>query len=176
MAAAPFRSLGALAASALSGHLHHRRQLLIASGQDCGQIALALLPPRASWPPPGRRGRLKAGLPKCGATRGRLIDHRLTKSNACLSAAQRRSAVFSPYCPLPDASDLHPQMLKSAGELFYDCNQSGEQNIIFSVVTYQFKKRRRYTAILSFLWIHYFHDHFLFTDFESLDAAYGHES
>jgi hypothetical protein len=30
-----------------------------------------------------------------------------------------------------------------------------------------------YTAILSFLWIHYYHDHFLFTDFESLDAAYG---
>ena len=30
-----------------------------------------------------------------------------------------------------------------------------------------------YTAILSFLWIHYFHDHFLFTDFESLDDAYG---
>ncbi|MCU0511894.1 MAG: hypothetical protein MUE40_04910 [Anaerolineae bacterium] len=29
-----------------------------------------------------------------------------------------------------------------------------------------------YTAILSFLWIHYFHDHFLFTDFESLDKAY----
>lgn len=29
-----------------------------------------------------------------------------------------------------------------------------------------------YTAILSFLWIHYYHDHFLFTDFESLDAAY----
>jgi len=33
-----------------------------------------------------------------------------------------------------------------------------------------------YTAILSFLWIHYFHDHFLFTDFESLDAAYGQEA
>lgn len=33
-----------------------------------------------------------------------------------------------------------------------------------------------YTAILSFLWIHYFHDHFLFTDFESLDAAYGHDN
>ncbi|XWX04960.1 hypothetical protein VZO05_05265 [Aggregatilineales bacterium SYSU G02658] len=32
-----------------------------------------------------------------------------------------------------------------------------------------------YTAILSFLWIHYYHDHFLFTDFESLDAAYVHE-
>ncbi len=32
-----------------------------------------------------------------------------------------------------------------------------------------------YTAILSFLWIHYYHDHFLFTDFESLDAAYAHE-
>jgi hypothetical protein len=30
-----------------------------------------------------------------------------------------------------------------------------------------------YTAILSFLWIHYYHDHFLFTDFEALDAAYG---
>lgn len=29
-----------------------------------------------------------------------------------------------------------------------------------------------YTAILSFLWIHYYHDHFLFTDFESLDDAY----
>jgi len=29
-----------------------------------------------------------------------------------------------------------------------------------------------YTSILSFLWIHYFHDHFLFTDFESLDGAY----
>ena len=29
-----------------------------------------------------------------------------------------------------------------------------------------------YTSILSFLWIHYFHDHFLFTDFESLDVAY----
>ncbi len=29
-----------------------------------------------------------------------------------------------------------------------------------------------YTAILSFLWIHYFHDHFLFTDFETLDGAY----
>jgi hypothetical protein len=27
-----------------------------------------------------------------------------------------------------------------------------------------------YTAILSFLWIHYYHDHFLFTDFEALDA------
>ena len=26
-----------------------------------------------------------------------------------------------------------------------------------------------YTAILSFLWIHYYHDHFLFTDFEALD-------
>lgn len=33
-----------------------------------------------------------------------------------------------------------------------------------------------YTAILSFLWIHYFHDHFLFTDFESLDGAYGKEA
>jgi hypothetical protein len=30
-----------------------------------------------------------------------------------------------------------------------------------------------YTAILSFLWIHYYHDHFLFTNFESLDQAYG---
>jgi len=29
-----------------------------------------------------------------------------------------------------------------------------------------------YTAILSFLWIHYYHDHFLFTDFEALDDAY----
>jgi hypothetical protein len=29
-----------------------------------------------------------------------------------------------------------------------------------------------YTAILSFLWIHYYHDHFLFTNFESLDDAY----
>jgi len=29
-----------------------------------------------------------------------------------------------------------------------------------------------YTAILSFLWIHYYHDHFLFTDFEALDKAY----
>lgn len=29
-----------------------------------------------------------------------------------------------------------------------------------------------YTAILSFLWIHYYHDHFLFTNFEALDAAY----
>ncbi len=28
-----------------------------------------------------------------------------------------------------------------------------------------------YTAILSFLWIHYYHDHFLFTDFEVLDGA-----
>jgi hypothetical protein len=26
-----------------------------------------------------------------------------------------------------------------------------------------------YTAILSFLWIHYYHDHFLFTDFEAID-------
>ncbi|GAB1421820.1 hypothetical protein MASR2M15_20110 [Anaerolineales bacterium] len=33
-----------------------------------------------------------------------------------------------------------------------------------------------YTAILSFLWIHYYHDHFLFTNFESLDAAYGSSS
>lgn len=31
-----------------------------------------------------------------------------------------------------------------------------------------------YTAILSFLWIHYYHDHFLFTDFEALDDAYAH--
>lgn len=31
-----------------------------------------------------------------------------------------------------------------------------------------------YTAILSFLWIHYYHDHFLFTDFEALDGAYAH--
>lgn len=30
-----------------------------------------------------------------------------------------------------------------------------------------------YTAILSFLWIHYYHDHFLFTDFEALDDAYS---
>lgn len=30
-----------------------------------------------------------------------------------------------------------------------------------------------YTSILSFLWIHYYHDHFLFTDFEALDTAYG---
>jgi hypothetical protein len=30
-----------------------------------------------------------------------------------------------------------------------------------------------YTAILSFLWIHYYHDHFLFTDFEALDKAYA---
>ncbi len=30
-----------------------------------------------------------------------------------------------------------------------------------------------YTAILSFLWIHYYHDHFLFTNFEVLDRAYG---
>jgi hypothetical protein len=30
-----------------------------------------------------------------------------------------------------------------------------------------------YTAILSFLWIHYYHDHFLFTDFEALDKAYS---
>jgi len=29
-----------------------------------------------------------------------------------------------------------------------------------------------YTSILAFLWIHYYHDHFLFTDFESLDGAY----
>ncbi len=30
-----------------------------------------------------------------------------------------------------------------------------------------------YTAILSFLWIHYYHDHFLFTNFEALDKAYA---
>ena len=31
-----------------------------------------------------------------------------------------------------------------------------------------------YTSVLSFLWIHYYHDHFLFTDFEALDdAQYG---
>jgi hypothetical protein len=30
-----------------------------------------------------------------------------------------------------------------------------------------------YTAILSFLWIHYYHDHFLFTNFEALDKAYS---
>ncbi len=30
-----------------------------------------------------------------------------------------------------------------------------------------------YTAILSFLWIHYYHDHFLFTNFEALDGAYA---
>jgi hypothetical protein len=29
-----------------------------------------------------------------------------------------------------------------------------------------------YTAILSFLWIHYYHDHFLFTNFEALDVGY----
>ncbi len=29
-----------------------------------------------------------------------------------------------------------------------------------------------YTSILSFLWIHYYHDHFLFTNFEALDFAY----
>jgi hypothetical protein len=29
-----------------------------------------------------------------------------------------------------------------------------------------------YTSILSFLWIHYYHDHFLFTNFEVLDDAY----
>ncbi len=28
-----------------------------------------------------------------------------------------------------------------------------------------------YSAILSFLWIHYYHDHFLFTDFEALAPA-----
>jgi hypothetical protein len=26
-----------------------------------------------------------------------------------------------------------------------------------------------YTAILCFLWIHYYHDHFLFTDFEAIE-------
>lgn len=29
-----------------------------------------------------------------------------------------------------------------------------------------------YTSILSFLWIHYYHDHFLFTNFEALDGAF----
>ena len=29
-----------------------------------------------------------------------------------------------------------------------------------------------YTSVLSFLWIHYYHDHFLFTNFEALDIAY----
>lgn len=29
-----------------------------------------------------------------------------------------------------------------------------------------------YTAILPFLWIHYYHDHFLFTNFEALDLGY----
>jgi hypothetical protein len=34
-----------------------------------------------------------------------------------------------------------------------------------------------YTAILSFLWIHYYHDHFLFTDFEVLDGVqYGKDA
>ncbi|MBW4435752.1 MAG: hypothetical protein KME04_01365 [Pleurocapsa minor GSE-CHR-MK-17-07R] len=32
-----------------------------------------------------------------------------------------------------------------------------------------------YTAILSFLWIHYYHDHFLFTNFEALDDAFYNE-
>ncbi len=32
-----------------------------------------------------------------------------------------------------------------------------------------------YTSILSFLWIHYYHDHFLFTNFEALDEAFGIE-
>jgi len=32
-----------------------------------------------------------------------------------------------------------------------------------------------YTAILCFLWVHYYHDHFLFTDFEALNRA-GHVS
>ncbi len=31
-----------------------------------------------------------------------------------------------------------------------------------------------YTAILSFLWIHYYHDHFLFTNFEALDDSFQH--
>jgi len=30
-----------------------------------------------------------------------------------------------------------------------------------------------YTSILAFLWIHYYHDHFLFTEFDSLDGAYS---
>ena len=30
-----------------------------------------------------------------------------------------------------------------------------------------------YTAILCFLWIHYYHDHFLFTDFEAVNRAAG---
>jgi hypothetical protein len=33
-----------------------------------------------------------------------------------------------------------------------------------------------YTAILAFLWIHYYHDHFLFTDFEVLDGVYAAET
>jgi hypothetical protein len=33
-----------------------------------------------------------------------------------------------------------------------------------------------YTSILSFLWIHYYHDHFLFTNFEALDQAYGEKA
>jgi hypothetical protein len=33
-----------------------------------------------------------------------------------------------------------------------------------------------YTAILAFLWIHYYHDHFLFTDFEVLDSAYAKDT
>lgn len=33
-----------------------------------------------------------------------------------------------------------------------------------------------YTSILAFLWIHYYHDHFLFTDFETLDGAYSHSA
>lgn len=33
-----------------------------------------------------------------------------------------------------------------------------------------------YTSILSFLWIHYYHDHFLFTDFETLDTAHQNET
>lgn len=33
-----------------------------------------------------------------------------------------------------------------------------------------------YTSILSFLWIHYYHDHFLFTDWDTLDGAYRPEA
>ncbi|MEL6306664.1 MAG: hypothetical protein AAFV98_16775 [Chloroflexota bacterium] len=40
--------------------------------------------------------------------------------------------------------------------------------------THQHFDTAYYTSILSFLWIHYFHDHFLFTDFETLDDAYAH--
>jgi hypothetical protein len=32
-----------------------------------------------------------------------------------------------------------------------------------------------YTAILSFLWIHYYHDHFLFTNFEALDEGFSQQ-